>query len=94
MDLDTVTEYRSARSRDDLLLAPSERFVAGGTWRTAVTLRHASADPARIRLALAQKLRTLGAEPKPSTPEAFGQFIRSESAKWAKVVAEAGIKSE
>ena len=32
MDLDTVTEYRSARSRDDLLLGPSERFVAGGTW--------------------------------------------------------------
>jgi len=44
--------------------------------------------------ALADKLRTLGAEPKPGTPEAFGQFIRSESAKWAKVVAEAGIKPE
>ena len=35
-----------------------------------------------------------GAEPKPGTPEAFGDFIRSESAKWAKVVAEAGIKPE
>ena len=44
--------------------------------------------------AMAEKLRTLGAEPKPSTAEAFGQFIRSESAKWAKVVAEAGIKPE
>ena len=32
MDLDTVTEYRHARSRGDLLLGPSERFVAGGTW--------------------------------------------------------------
>jgi tripartite-type tricarboxylate transporter receptor subunit TctC len=44
--------------------------------------------------AMAEKLRTLGAEPKPSTAEAFGQFIRSESAKWGKVVAEAGIKPE
>ena len=44
--------------------------------------------------AMAERLRTLGAEPKPSTAEAFGQFIRSESAKWAKVVAEAGIKPE
>ena len=31
--------------------------------------------------ALAAKLRTLGAQPTPSTTEAFGQFIRSESAK-------------
>jgi tripartite-type tricarboxylate transporter receptor subunit TctC len=44
--------------------------------------------------AMAEKLRTLGAQPAPGTAEAFGQFIRSESAKWAKVVAEAGIKQE
>ncbi len=44
--------------------------------------------------AMAEKLRTLGAEPKPGTAEAFGLFIRSESAKWAKVVAEAGIKPD
>ena len=52
----------------------SARFVAGGTWRTAVTLRHASADPARILLALAPKLAEL---PAPSESlalevEAFG----------------------
>lgn len=32
MDLNTVTGYRRASSRDDLLLAPGERFMAGGTW--------------------------------------------------------------
>ncbi len=32
MDLDTITGYRYARSRDDLLLGATERFVAGGTW--------------------------------------------------------------
>ncbi|WAC54811.1 FAD binding domain-containing protein [Gordonia sp. SL306] len=32
MDLNTITGYRHARSRDDLNLAPGERLVAGGTW--------------------------------------------------------------
>lgn len=32
MDIDTVTSYRRARTRDDLLLAPGEVFIAGGTW--------------------------------------------------------------
>lgn len=32
MDLDTITAYRCARTRDDLRLGESERFVAGGTW--------------------------------------------------------------
>ncbi|WP_353807210.1 FAD binding domain-containing protein [Agromyces sp. SYSU T00194] len=32
MDLETVRAYRRATTRDDLALAPGERFVAGGTW--------------------------------------------------------------
>lgn len=32
MDLHDVTQYRFARSRRDLVLAPAERVVAGGTW--------------------------------------------------------------
>src|SRR5829696_8478963 len=69
-----VLARRERRGRTLRALAVSARFVAGGTWRTAVTLRHASADPARIRLALAQKLSEL---PAPSESlalevEAFG----------------------
>ena len=69
-----VLARRERRGRSLRALAVSARFVAGGTWRTAVTLRHASADPARIRLALAQKLTEL---PAPSESlalevEAFG----------------------
>jgi protein ImuB len=69
-----VLARRERRGRSLRGLAVSARFVAGGTWRTAVTLRHASADPARIRLALAQKLSEL---PAPSESlalevEAFG----------------------
>ncbi|GAB88379.1 FAD binding domain-containing protein [Gordonia rhizosphera] len=32
MDLNTIVGYRHARTRDNLTLAPGERFVAGGTW--------------------------------------------------------------
>ena len=69
-----VLARRERRGRSLRALAVSARFVAGGTWRTAVTLRYASADPARIRLALAQKLTEL---PAPSESlalevEAFG----------------------
>jgi len=35
-----------------------------------------------------------GFEPETSTPEAFGTYIRSEVAKWAKVVKAAGIRPE
>jgi len=32
VDITTVTSYRTARTRDDLLLAPGEAVIAGGTW--------------------------------------------------------------
>ena len=49
------------RGRTLRSLALSARFVAGGTWRTRVTLRQASADAARIRLALGPRLAELPA---------------------------------
>jgi tripartite-type tricarboxylate transporter receptor subunit TctC len=49
----------------------------------------ALSDPAAI-----EKIRVLGAEPAPSSSEAFAKFIQSESAKWGKLIAEAGIKAE
>ena len=47
----------------------------------------ALADPAVLA-----RIRLLGADPMPTTPEAFGRFIRSEYDKWAKLVAETGAK--
>jgi tripartite-type tricarboxylate transporter receptor subunit TctC len=46
-------------------------------------------DPAAV-----EKIRVLGAEPAPSSPEAFARFIQSESEKWAKLIADTGIKGE
>lgn len=32
MDITSITSFRRARTRDDLVLAPGEAFIAGGTW--------------------------------------------------------------
>src|SRR5690606_26376040 len=40
------------------------------------------------------KIATMGATPVGSSPEAFGKFMRAESEKWAKLIAEAGIKAQ
>jgi protein ImuB len=42
-------------------LALSARLVDGGSWRRALTLREASAEPARLRVALGPKLNELPA---------------------------------
>ena len=39
-----------------------------------------------------ERIRSVGAEPSPMTPEQFGAFIRNETAKWADVIKKAGIK--
>jgi len=44
--------------------------------------------------AVAEKIRGLGAEPAPSSPDDFAKFIRSESVKWSKLIADAGIKGD
>ncbi len=69
-----VLARRERRGRSLRGLAVSARFVAGGTWRTAITLRQASADPERIRLALGPRLAELPApaESLALEVEAFG----------------------
>jgi tripartite-type tricarboxylate transporter receptor subunit TctC len=41
--------------------------------------------------AVKEKLLEIGGEPMPGTPEQFGQFIHSETMKWAKIIKEADI---
>ena len=41
---------------------------------------------------MSNKLKASGFEPSPTSPEEFRRFIRNESAKFAKIIAEAGIK--
>ena len=41
---------------------------------------------------LATKLKELGFEPAPTTPEQFRDFLRAESAKFAKIIVDADVK--
>jgi tripartite-type tricarboxylate transporter receptor subunit TctC len=39
-------------------------------------------------------MRNLGIEPAPGTPQAFEAYIRTETAKWSRVIRQANIKVE
>jgi nucleotidyltransferase/DNA polymerase involved in DNA repair len=56
-----VLARRERRGRSLRSLCISARFVAGGTWRTSVVLRQASAEAARIRTTLSPRLGELPA---------------------------------
>ncbi len=43
---------------------------------------------------LATRLRGMGFEPAPTTPEQFRDFIKNESVKFARIIVEAGVKVE
>jgi protein ImuB len=58
-------------------LALSARLVSGGSWRRTVTLRDATADPARLRTALAPKLLEL---PSPAVMLRLEALVLAESA--------------
>jgi tripartite-type tricarboxylate transporter receptor subunit TctC len=40
------------------------------------------------------RMRSLGAAPGGMTPAAFSAFMKQETERWRKVIAEAGIKPE
>jgi tripartite-type tricarboxylate transporter receptor subunit TctC len=41
-----------------------------------------------------ERFLSQGVEPVGSTPEQFGEHIKSQMAKWGKVVQDAGVKAE
>ncbi|HEX8075428.1 MAG TPA: hypothetical protein VF545_10655 [Thermoleophilaceae bacterium] len=63
---------RERRGRTLRSLALSARFVEGGTWRTRITLRRASAEGDRILVALAPKLAEL-----PAPAQALGLEVEA-----------------
>jgi tripartite-type tricarboxylate transporter receptor subunit TctC len=57
--------------------------------RLSADANHVLADPG-----VKGKMLAMGAEPAGNTPEAFADFIRADMAKWARLMAERGIKPE
>jgi tripartite-type tricarboxylate transporter receptor subunit TctC len=70
------------------LLAPA------GTPRDIITRLHGATVKALQNPEVRQRLLNDGAEPVGSSPDEFAAYLRSETAKWAKVIQTAGIKPE
>ncbi|MEO8133935.1 MAG: tripartite tricarboxylate transporter substrate binding protein [Betaproteobacteria bacterium] len=68
------------------ILAPA------GTPRDIVTRINAEANKALQSADMKDKLLAQGAEAVGNTPEYFGDYIRTETVKWAKVVKDSGAK--
>jgi tripartite-type tricarboxylate transporter receptor subunit TctC len=70
-------------------------FLApAGTPKPIVTRLHLVAMQALQSSEVRQKLEAGGLQPIGGSPEAFAAYIKLEKAKWAEVVAAAGIKAE
>ncbi|HEY1287171.1 MAG TPA: tripartite tricarboxylate transporter substrate binding protein [Burkholderiales bacterium] len=68
------------------LLAPA------GTPRAVVDRLNRETVKALQTAEVRDRLRAQGAEPMPGSPEAFASFMEEESAKWAPIVKQAGVK--
>jgi len=70
-------------------------LVVPGTTPAAVIARLNAELVGALRDAeIREKLKTYGMSPVPGTPEQFAALLQSESARYAKVVREAGIKAD
>jgi len=63
-----------------------------GTPPQAIAKVNAALNDALSDPAIQERMRGLGVEPEPGKPEAFGAYIQSETAKWAKVIKQGNIK--
>jgi len=68
--------------------------VPAGTPRDIVTRLHAEILKILRTPEIHDRLVSLGSDPVGSTPEEFGAFMKSETAKWARVIKEANIRAE
>ena len=64
------------------------------TPREVVATLNAEVQRAMTLPDVQEKLRAQGLTPSRITPEQFGAFIRTEHAKWGKVIRDAGVKPE
>jgi tripartite-type tricarboxylate transporter receptor subunit TctC len=70
------------------LMAPA------GTPRDIVTRLNATAAKVAAKKEVRERLMANGAEPQGGTPEQVGAFVRTEIAKWSKVIAAARVQPE
>lgn len=69
-------------------------LTAAGTPRDWINRWNAELNKALTAADLRERLTTAGIEPRPSSPEHFAAFIRSEAIRYAQVIKDAGIKPQ
>ena len=69
-------------------------LVPAATPATVVTRLNADVEKVLQLPEIRERMAAIAFEPLGGTPQAFGQFVRSEAVKFAKFVREAGIKAE
>ncbi len=69
-------------------------FAPAGTPRGIVNRINAEVNRLLAQPEVRERLLALGVAPFTGTPEALGDYLKSEVARWAKVIREAGIKLE
>ena len=67
-------------------------LVPNGTPPDAIAKLNAELTKVMQSGEMKKQLLVQGVETRTSTPEQFGAFIRSENAKWGKIISDAGIK--
>lgn len=68
-------------------------IVPAGTPREITALLHREIIKIIALADIMEKMATLGFEPVGSTPDEAAALFKTEGAKWAKVIREAGIKA-
>ena len=69
-------------------------FVPSKTPKPIIERLSAEVQKAVATPDLRKRFMDLGAEPMPSSPEAFSAFVKSEYERWGKLIQEAGIRVE
>ena len=68
--------------------------VPAGTPRSVIDRLHKDLNAIVASPETKKRFETEGAEPRSMSPEEVGRFIAAETAKWARVVKDAGIRAE
>jgi tripartite-type tricarboxylate transporter receptor subunit TctC len=68
--------------------------VPAGTPREVVNRLHAELVKAMALPDVKEKMVAQGTDPVGSSPEAFGSFVKAESAKWTRVIRQANIRPD
>ena len=91
-ELPTVNEALGIKGYE--LIAFFAAFGPAGMPKEAVLKLNKAINDAAKSKELVERFSALGFETQPGTPEALGQKIKLETAKWAKAIKEAGMEPE